>query len=1097
MRNNRAGRKLEGVMVPAWLHSCLLLALLAGGFPAADGTAGEPQKLLLIQDDWGCEYRDARTGKVVIKKQYEHGGDFSEGLAPVCVFGKWGYIDTTGRLVIKPRFRSAGSFSEGLAVAALTNQAGYINKSGEFVIKPQFQCFRGKYPSSFVEGRAVVWRGDGGETPNSRDGKFGYIDREGKQLTEVRFDYASHFSEGLALVRLDRVFMYLDRYGKPAINCDAFLAAKPFSEGLALVGSTNGWGFIDKTGKLVISLKGYEADGRQEGSFAEGLARVEHPDGIVVYIDKTGREVIRLDRASEGYSFSDGLAPVSVKGKWGYMDKTGKCVIEPRFAQAGPFVGGLATVFTVEPRERESAHAIYHEACIDKSGKYLWGPIERRNREQRSEDEIRLLFVRMAIAALGQPESREFGEVEEMLKHSDPAAVLPLLKEYETMADDEVKPKIERIVQYLKSGTKAKEMELLKRLANAKVEKSEVLKSVSNGLFEVDLMSSKIEDISILRGMPINKLYLQGTSVSDLSPLVGAPLEYLVLEYTKVTDITPLKGMPLRRLSLRATMVTDLSPLKGMPLESLCLWQVAATNITPLAGMPLKEIYLDKGRALTGMDSIRGISSLTTINGRPAGEFWKDYDTRAAIKKRLDEIGVDYGFGERDGLYGLDLKGTNVVDLSVLKGMPLSHLSISSTNLKDLSPLEGMPLKQLRLPYRSKVDLSQLARLSIDSLELPDLETRKDRDILREAKTVRAINGRASELFWKALDAQRDAVAQEKKWSAYLDGKGMKYVQCTVTDQGGVLSLYGPEVKDLAPLKGMPVTRLILQSCVVTDLSPLAGMPLQSLWLEGMQTVGPSRLPVTNLWPLQGMPLKELRLMDTAVNDLSPLHGLPLDELNIYDTPVRDLSPIRDMSLVKLTVNGTKVVDLSAVKGMKRLAWLFCSNTAVSDLTPLEGLQFLNRLWVNKTAVRSLEPLTNMTHLFDLMLDETAVSDLTPVRGLPLGTFSIKSTKVADLSPLKGASQLYSLACDNTAVSDLSPLQGKANLQILSITNTAVLSLEPLKGLTALRDLQFSPERITHGMEVIRQMPSLRVINGMKPTEFWRKYDAGEFNGKK
>ena len=41
---------------------------------------------------------------------------------------------------------------------------------------------------------------------------------------------------------------------------------------------------------------------------------------------------------------SKGLFPVPVKGKWGYIDKRGKVVIEPQFIKARDFRKGLSPV---------------------------------------------------------------------------------------------------------------------------------------------------------------------------------------------------------------------------------------------------------------------------------------------------------------------------------------------------------------------------------------------------------------------------------------------------------------------------------------------------------------------------------------------------------------------------------------------------------------------------------------------------------------------------------------------------------------------------------------------------------------------------------
>src|SRR4051812_8755457 len=59
-----------------------------------------------------------RTGKIVIKPQFQGAGEFSEGLAPVAINDngyKEGYIDRTGKFAIKPNWDTAGKFSEAVA----------------------------------------------------------------------------------------------------------------------------------------------------------------------------------------------------------------------------------------------------------------------------------------------------------------------------------------------------------------------------------------------------------------------------------------------------------------------------------------------------------------------------------------------------------------------------------------------------------------------------------------------------------------------------------------------------------------------------------------------------------------------------------------------------------------------------------------------------------------------------------------------------------------------------------------------------------------------------------------------------------------------
>ena len=61
------------------------------------------------------------------------------------------------------------------------------------------------------------------------------------------------------------------------------------------------------------------------------------------FIDKSGKVVIELQFDDAGY-FSEGLARVEKDGKWGFIDKSGKVVIEPQFDDAEDFSEGLAKV---------------------------------------------------------------------------------------------------------------------------------------------------------------------------------------------------------------------------------------------------------------------------------------------------------------------------------------------------------------------------------------------------------------------------------------------------------------------------------------------------------------------------------------------------------------------------------------------------------------------------------------------------------------------------------------------------------------------------------------------------------------------------------
>jgi hypothetical protein len=160
-----------------------------------------------------------------------------------------------------------------------------------------------------------------------------------------------------------------------------------FSEGLAGVQIEDKWGFIDKTGQIVIKPQ-YEAI----NSFSEGVAVVVK-NGNVFLINREGQAILSRSlndlqlNIYEGARVSEGLIDAydPAKSKNGFIDKTGKFVIEPKFDNAGPFSEGLARVTITEGGEEKLG-------LIDHNGQFVIAPTFntdadfRRNSTDFSED---------------------------------------------------------------------------------------------------------------------------------------------------------------------------------------------------------------------------------------------------------------------------------------------------------------------------------------------------------------------------------------------------------------------------------------------------------------------------------------------------------------------------------------------------------------------------------------------------------------------------------------------------------------------------------------------------------------------------------------
>jgi hypothetical protein len=207
----------------------------------------------------------------------------------------------------------------------LNGKWGYIDRNGKLAIPTQFD-----FAQSFSEGTAAVLA----------EGKYGYINKRGSWSIPPQFDEAGLFFRGSALARRGEQWLVLRRR---ATDGDLIMTNIPADQRVAnelkpvfLYGKA---GYSDELGDLLIKPLFEGA-----GIFADGLAPVKL-GGKTGYIDKTGRMVIKPQFDTAG-GFSEGVAPVSVNGQWGYIDRQGAMVITPRYNQARAFRRGRAPVKT-------------------------------------------------------------------------------------------------------------------------------------------------------------------------------------------------------------------------------------------------------------------------------------------------------------------------------------------------------------------------------------------------------------------------------------------------------------------------------------------------------------------------------------------------------------------------------------------------------------------------------------------------------------------------------------------------------------------------------------------------------------------------------
>lgn len=262
---------------------------------------------------------------------------------------KWGYIDKSGKMVIQPFAGGQGHFINGLAQVSTCDgsYAQYMDKSGKIVISPMWDGVQAYAGFPFSERLAAV-------NFVLSDGRHcgGYIDDSGKFVIKPVFQYATPFSEGFAVVVAQNgTSGYIDKTGQWLIG-PQFAVAYPFRSGLATTknfsfeiacgskgsrfSSTPEIRYFDKAGKEVSQIQ------------AQKIGRIDS-NSLAFLKSVVDREATIDDKSfDEVRPFCDGMAAVKKNGLWGFIDSTGKLVIEPQFYRVEDFSDGLAAVHFAE-----------------------------------------------------------------------------------------------------------------------------------------------------------------------------------------------------------------------------------------------------------------------------------------------------------------------------------------------------------------------------------------------------------------------------------------------------------------------------------------------------------------------------------------------------------------------------------------------------------------------------------------------------------------------------------------------------------------------------------------------------------------------------
>jgi hypothetical protein len=311
-------------------------------------------------------------------------------LFPIKEFGKWGYIDGEGKHIIDCKFDYATRFSEGLAAVKIDSLWGFIDENGEMAIAPKFFYPDGEETTtrSFSDGLCAVQLRTDSAIVNV------FIRRDGNIAFVSPFDSywnVSDFQSGRARVDIEDEICFINKKGEVVIRT-GFPYGWRFHDGIGQVWSEDSTHYIDSLGHVILALSGMG-----HGKFEEGVALVTNGPNYYVtadghtavtsavgdfvhfdfsdslarvydlnlaksgFIDRSGKIAIPI-RYDDAGDFKEGLCAVA-DGRWGFIDKRGEVVINPRFeaVDRGGFYQGVCWV----KEERRWGY-------INREGSYIW-----------------------------------------------------------------------------------------------------------------------------------------------------------------------------------------------------------------------------------------------------------------------------------------------------------------------------------------------------------------------------------------------------------------------------------------------------------------------------------------------------------------------------------------------------------------------------------------------------------------------------------------------------------------------------------------------------------------------------------------------------
>ncbi len=315
------------------------------------------------------------TGNNLTEKPYEFIGPFNGKIFPVRNRNYWGAVNALGKEIVACVHDSLIQQTDNYIVVRFKGKYGIINLHENWIITPQpntlrllddayyfefagkttflksltgkiiyFSDNRLEYKSNHVlehlssgafwmidmngiiidrsyhpQNVEKIFHESEGYRAIRKDGKYGFIDDQGRLRIANRYDDARRFSNGLAAIKIRSKWGFIDDQERLVVQ-PVFDQVERFNNGYAIVSQNNFFGLIDKSGKLILPCRYDEIVVNGENRFLlkqNGLFGMAAADGTLIINPKYDT---LLD-------LSNGFVIIQRGGKYGLLTLQGLSTI--------------------------------------------------------------------------------------------------------------------------------------------------------------------------------------------------------------------------------------------------------------------------------------------------------------------------------------------------------------------------------------------------------------------------------------------------------------------------------------------------------------------------------------------------------------------------------------------------------------------------------------------------------------------------------------------------------------------------------------------------------------------------------------------------